>query len=183
MRLPVALALVVGVIGGILTYLYVGPLGALGLFVPATFFGAASYFAAGGDLAALRKSVPANLWGVLWATIALILLGLVTSPAMIGVIVGGLTGVMILGALVPVLDFVPGQVIGYAATAGFGLLTKASGADFSLPTGPFTVMAISFLLGGAYGYVSSILVGKLMATRIASTRDTAGEGATGALPG
>lgn len=43
-------------------------------------------------------------------------------------------------------------MIGYAATAGFGLLTKASGADFTLPIGPFTVMAISFLLGGAYGW-------------------------------
>lgn len=88
MKLPIALALVVGVIEGILTYLYVGPLAALGLFVPATFFGAANYFAAGGDPVALTKSVPANLWGVLWATIALILLGLVTNPAMIGVIVG-----------------------------------------------------------------------------------------------
>jgi hypothetical protein len=169
MKVPVALALVVGIIGGILTYLYVGPLAALGLFIPATFLGAATYFAAGGDLAALTKSVPANLWGIVWATIALILLGLVKSPVMIGVIVGGLTGVMILGALIPVLDFVPGQVIGYAATAGFGLLTKASGTDFSLPTGPFTVMAISFLIGGTYGYVGSIVVGKLVSSRTAST--------------
>ncbi len=36
MKLPVALALVIGIVGGILTYLYVGPLSALGLFIPAT---------------------------------------------------------------------------------------------------------------------------------------------------
>ena len=45
MKLPVALAIVVGVVGGILTWLYLGPLSALGLFVPATFMGAAAYFA------------------------------------------------------------------------------------------------------------------------------------------
>jgi hypothetical protein len=178
-KLPVALAIVVGVIGGVLTYLYVGPLAGLGLFVPATFIGAASYFAAGGDLAALKKSLPANIWGVVWATVALVLLGLVSSPVMVGVIVGGLTGVMILGALIPVFDFVPGQVVAYATTAGFGLLTKASGSDFSLPTGPFTVMLISFVIGGLYGYVSSILVGKLVAT----TSAPAPAGATAAQNG
>jgi len=58
-----------------------------------------------------------------------------------------------------------GQVIGYATTAGFGLLTSASGTDFSLPTGPFTVMALSFVIGGLYGYVGSILVGRMVGTR------------------
>lgn len=169
MKLPVALAIVVGVVGGILTWLYVGPLSGLGLFVPATFLGAASYFAAGGDLPALTKSLPANLWGVLWGTIALIFIGLVSGPVMIAVVVGGFTGIMILGALVPALGFVPGHVIGYAMTAGFGLLTSASGTDFSLPTGPFTVMALSFVIGGLYGYAGSILVGKMVSSR--STAD------------
>jgi len=170
MKLPAALALVIGVIGAILTYLYVGPLSSLGLLVPATFLGAASYFAAGGDLAALKKSVPANIWGVVVGTATLILLSLVTSPALVGIIVGGMTAVFILGALVPLLEFVPGAVIGFATTVLFGLLTKASGTNFALPSGPFTVMLVSFLVGGAFGYVSSILVGKLVA--IGSTSST-----------
>jgi hypothetical protein len=163
MKLPVALALVIGVIGAIITYLYVGPLGGLGLMVPATFIGAASYFAAGGDKAALAKSVPANVWGIVCGTITLILLGYATDPLLVGVIVGGLTAVFILGALIPALGFVPGSVFGFATTVMFGLLTSASGTDFSLPTGPFTVMLVSFLVGGAFGYVSSILAGKLVA--------------------
>lgn len=114
---------------------------------------------------ALQKSVPANLWGVAWATLALILVGMTTSPVVIGVIVGGLTGLMILGAFVPALGFVPGHVIGYASTAAFGLLSGAAGTDFSLPTGPFTVMAISFVIGGLYGYAGRILVGKLVSAR------------------
>lgn len=64
MELLVASALVIGVIGAIITYLYVGPLRSLGLMVPATFLGAASYFAAGGDRAALAKSVPTNVWSI-----------------------------------------------------------------------------------------------------------------------
>jgi hypothetical protein len=163
MKLPVALALVIGVIGAVITYLYVGPLAGLGLMVPATFIGAASYFAAGGDTAALAKSVPANVWGIVCGTVTLVLLGLATSPIVVGLIVGGLTAVFILGALVPALGFVPGSVFGFATTVMFGLLTGASGTDFALPTGPFTVMLISFLVGGAFGWVSSVLAGKLLA--------------------
>ncbi len=164
MKLPVALALVVGIVGGIITWLYVGPLSGLGLLVPATFIGAASFFAAGGDVEGLKKSVAANVWGIIWGTIALIGIGLVSSSVMIGVVVGGATLLMILGALVPALGFVPGQVLGLATTAAFGLLTKASGTDFSLPTGPFTVMLISFLVGAAYGYVGSLLVARIMSS-------------------
>ena len=88
MKLPVALALVIGLIGAILTYLYVGPLAGLGLFIPATFIGAGSYFAAGGDTPALRSSLLTNIWGIICATIALILVGLVASPLLVGLIVG-----------------------------------------------------------------------------------------------
>ncbi|MDT7705021.1 MAG: hypothetical protein QOG20_628 [Pseudonocardiales bacterium] len=164
MKLPVALALVVGIVGGIITWLYVGPLGSLGLVVPATFIAAASFFAAGGDVPGLKRSLAANIWGIIWGTIALIFVGLVSSPVLVGVAVGGATLLMILGALIPALDFVPGQVLGLATTAAFGLLTKASGTDFSLPTGPFTVMLISFIVGAAYGYACSLLVGKLVAS-------------------
>nr|WP_246325523.1 DUF1097 domain-containing protein [Actinomycetospora corticicola] len=161
-KLPVALAIVVGVVGGILTWLYVGPLAALGLFVPATFMGAACYFAAGGDLPALKKSMPANIWGVVMGTITLIVASLVSGAALTGVVVGAGTAILILGALVPLLEFVPGAVIAFAMTVGWGLLTSASGTDFAFATGPFTVMLVSFVIGGLYGWVGSILVGKLV---------------------
>jgi MFS superfamily sulfate permease-like transporter len=69
--------------------------------------------------------------------------------------------VLILGALVPLLDFVPGAVVAFAMTVGWGLLTSASGTDFAFKTGPFTVMLVSFVIGGLYGWVGSILVGRL----------------------
>lgn len=162
MKLPVALALVIGLLGGVLTYLYVGPLAALGLFVPATFLGAASYFAAGGTTAALAPSLASNIWGAVGGTVALLLVATAGSPLLVGLYVGLMTAVVVLGAVVPLLGFVPGTVIGFATTAGFGLLTKASATDFSLPTGPFTVMLLSFAVGGLYGWVSSLLVGRLV---------------------
>lgn len=168
MKLPVALAIVVGIIGAVLTYLYVGALAGLGLFVPATFIGAASFFAAGGDVAGLWKSLAANVWGVIWGTVALIVIGLASGPVMVGIVVGAATAILILGALIPLFDFVPGGVLAFATTAGFGLLTQASGTDFSLPTGPFTVMLISFIIGGLYGYVSSIIVGKMATSATAN---------------
>ena len=113
------------------------------------------------------------MWGIIWGTIALIFVGLVSSSVLIGVVVGGATLLMILGALVPALDFVPGQVLGLATTAAFDLLTKASGLDFSLPTGPFTVMLISFLVGAAYGYAGSLLVARLVSGRSATVSDGA----------
>lgn len=163
MKLPVALALVVGVIGVVITYLYVGPLAGLGLLVPVTFLGAASFFAAGGDRPALTKSLAANIWGVVCGTITLILLGFAGNAFVVALIVGAMTAVFILGALVPILGFVPGSVIGFAPTVMFGLLTKASGTDFSLPSGPFTVLLLSIVIGGLYGYVSALLVGRLTA--------------------
>jgi hypothetical protein len=74
--------------------------------------------------------------------------------------------VFILGALIPALGFVPGSVLGFATTVMFGLLTSPSATDFSLPTGPFTVMLVSFLVGAAFGHVSSILAGKLVAAQV-----------------
>lgn len=170
MKLPVALALVVGVIGVVITYLYIGPLGGLGLLVPATFLGAASYYAAGGDTPALKASLATNVWGIVCGTITLILIGLVANPLLVALIVGVMTAVFILGALTPLLGFVPGSVIGFATTVAFGLLTSASGTDFSLPKGPFTVMLISFVIGNLYGWGSSLLVGRLVAPAAASSK-------------
>jgi hypothetical protein len=105
--------------------------------------------------------LPANIWGVVMGTVTLIVAGTISGPALTGVVVGGGTIILILGALVPLLEFVPGAVVAFAMTVGWGLLTSASGTDFAFKTGPFTVMLVSFVIGGLYGWVGSILVGWL----------------------
>ena len=169
MKLPVALALVIGLIGAILTYLYVGPLAGHGPVHPRHVHRRRELLRRRRRHPRSELLAPREHLGDRLATIALILVGLVASPLLVGLIVGAMTAVVILGALVPALGFVPGSVFGFATTAAFGLLTSASGTDFSPPTGPFTVMLLSFVVGGLYGWVSSILVGKIVAAPAAAS--------------
>ena len=164
-KFPVALGIVAGVIGGVLVWLYAGPLSALGLFAPATFMGAACYFAAGGDPAALRKSIPANLWGIVVATLTLLVASLVSGPALTGVVVGAGTLVMIAGGVVPFLEFVPGIVVAFAMTVGWGLLTSEAPLGLPLPLAALLVMVISFLIGNVFGWVGGLLAGRMVAGR------------------
>lgn len=164
MNLVTALAIVIGLLGGVATFLFVGPAGALGLQIWAAFLGWASFFGAGGNNDALRKSIAANLWGVLWATIALVLIGSFGSAGVfvVAAIVAFTVGVMILGAHIPLLSVVPAQVYGYAPTAAFGLLKGVPGSDLGLGSGPFTTIALSMVIGALFGYASGKIAGVLV---------------------
>lgn len=164
MKFPVALGIVAGVIGGILVWLYVGPLAAVSLFAPATFLGAASYFAAGGDVLALKKSTAANVWGVIVGVLTLLVASMVSGPALTGVVVGVGTAIMIASGVVPLLEFVPGIVIGFATTVGWGLLTTEAPMGLALPVAALVVMLISFVVGNLFGWVGGILAGKMVST-------------------
>ena len=128
MNLVTALAIVIGVLGAVATFLFLSPLAGLGLQIWACFIAWASFFHCGGGEAGLKASVPANVWGSLCATIALILVGKIGGGVpVVAVIVGVTVAVMILGAHVPVFAAIPAAVYGYASTAAFGLLV--AGAD------------------------------------------------------
>lgn len=165
MKLVTALAIVIGILGVLATYLFVGPGSAFGPQIWIAFIAWASFFGAGGTNDAFIKSLAANLWGVVWATIALILVGQFGSAGVpvVALIVGATCCLMILGAHLPLLGVIPAQVYGYAATAGFGLLTGASGLDFSLGKGPFTTVAASMIVGAAFGYATGFFASKLVA--------------------
>ena len=163
MNLVTALALVIGLLGGVATLLFIGPLAPFGLQIWAAFLAWASFFGAGGTRDALVKSLAANLWGVLWATIALVLVGKFGGGGVvvIGAIVGVAVGLMILGAHIPLLSVVPAQVYGFAPTAAFGLLKGAPGTDLGLGTGPFTTIAVSMIIGALFGFASAKIAAML----------------------
>lgn len=165
MNLVTALAVVIGALGIVATYLCIGPAGAYGPQIWVAFIAWASFFGAGGTKDAFVKSLAANLWGAAWATIALALIAQFGSAGapMVATIVGVTCFLMILGAHLPILSVVPAQVYGYAATAGFALLTGGSAFDFSLGKGPFTTVAISLIVGACFGYATGVLAGKLVA--------------------
>lgn len=165
MKFPIALGIVAGVIGGILVWLYVGPLEAVGLFAPATFMGAACYFAAGADTPALTKGIAANVWGVIVGTLTLLVASLASGPALTGVVVGVGTAVMIFGGVVRFLEFIPGIVIAFAMTVGWGLLTTTAPMGLPLPLAALIVMVISFVVGEVFGWVAGLLAGRMVAGR------------------
>lgn len=163
MDLIVALALVIGVMGGIATWVAVA-LGSAYLLIWAIFIAWASYYHCGGRMEGLKASVAANLWGIVMAMVALIaLLSLGVSAVNAGICVGVTVLVMILGAKVPSLAAIPAQVYGYAATAALFLL---GGSAYGEGTGAVVqvgiAVAISMIVGNVLGYVSQEIAGKLV---------------------
>ncbi len=65
MPLLTALALSIGILGGIATYLFAGPAAALGLQIWAAFVAWAAYYHSGGKEASLKSNIPAHIWGAI----------------------------------------------------------------------------------------------------------------------
>ncbi|HKZ96615.1 MAG TPA: DUF1097 domain-containing protein, partial [Hyphomicrobiaceae bacterium] len=108
MDLITALALSIGVLGGIATFLFLSPFG-MGLQIWAAFLGWASFFHCGGKEKGFLDSVIANIWGAVMAGLTLIAVsgtGLADSfglPIWAGICVAIGVAIMILGAKIPLL--------------------------------------------------------------------------------
>lgn len=163
MDLIVALAIVIGVMGGLATW------GAVALASPyvliwAIFIAWASFFHCGGKVEGMKASVVANIWGVIMAVVALIALtSMGVSAVTAGICVAVTVLIMILGAKVALLAAIPAQVYGYAATAGLFLLGGAAygeGAGGIIQVG--VAIVVSMIIGNIFGYISEQIVGSLV---------------------
>jgi hypothetical protein len=76
-----ALSVSVGVLGGIWAYIALGPLAGFAL-VWVGFIGAGCFFAAGGDIKALTKTIVGMIYGAVVAWIALLIIAKVPVPAL-----------------------------------------------------------------------------------------------------
>ncbi|MGL5825433.1 MAG: DUF1097 domain-containing protein [Nocardioides sp.] len=155
MGIITALALVIGLMGGIATAVAVQ--GAWLYFVIwITFVGWASFYAAGGGQEGLMKSAAANVWGALVSIVSLYVFSKLATEMnaalAAGICVGIAIVVLILGANVAALGFIPGQVFGYAPTAGL-VLTSAALYGGSHPK-VFLASVVSLLIGNVLGLVS-----------------------------
>ena len=165
MNLVTALALVIGLLGALLTWLVLGPvLGGLGLSLWVAFIAWGSFFNQGGGESGLQKSVLAGIWGAIMASVAFAVLpalgqlGGLAAP----VAVGATVAIMVLGAHIPALSAIPAAVYGYAATAGYTLMhagTTPFGMD--LTSGPLLNVVASLILGAIFGYVSEKIAGAI----------------------
>ena len=130
MDIVTALALSIGLLGGVATYLYLSDPLVLGLQIWAAFIAWASFYHCGGKIQGFISSILANLWGVVMATLTLLAvsrLGFAEQlglPVWAGICVAIGVAVMILGAKIPIFSAIPATVYGYAATVA---LTLADG--------------------------------------------------------
>ena len=156
MNLVTALAIVIGALGALATWLVLEPLAAFGLSIWAVFIGWASFFSNGGGEGGLKNAIIGAIWGALMATVALILLPIVGGGAIgTAAVVGATVLVLILGAHVPLLSAIPAAVYGYAATAAFALMKSgAAPIGTDIANSPFLNVVASMALGAIFGYVS-----------------------------
>src|SRR4051812_46009541 len=72
MPLLTALAISIGVLGGVATWAFVGPAAALSLQIWAAFVAWAAFYHSGGTSAALRSNIPAHILGAFVGWLALV---------------------------------------------------------------------------------------------------------------
>ena len=169
----VALSVSIAVLGAIWAFLALGPLGGF-VLVWAGFIGWGCFFHTGGDNDALAKTIAGNVYGVVIAWIALLIivnvpvegLGTVWPAIVVGITVFAL----VIAASIDKLSAVPAQVYGYASTvayslhqatdaeAGMGPLANLGSASFQ---NPLVLLIVSMVIGALFGLASGKLAGAL----------------------
>ncbi|HEX3235118.1 MAG TPA: DUF1097 domain-containing protein [Gemmatimonadales bacterium] len=152
MDVLLALGISIGILIAGWTYVALGP-GALPVWAGIVAWG--SFFAAGGKMAGLTKTIASNLSGVLWAYLALTAAnrfggGLPVLSAMVGIA----AFIMVLQAKISLLSFIPGAFLG-AATA----VSVVVGAN-----GEWIRTVIALVAGAVLGYLSEVLAGAMTGT-------------------
>lgn len=167
MDLVSALAISIGLLGGLATFFFLSPVG-MGLSIWAAFIAWASFYHCGGKVEGFQTSVLANVWGVLWGALTLSAVSMTGGadalglPAWAGICVAVGVGLMILGSKLPLLSSIPAAVYGYAAVVALALLTSSAGS-VGVPglENPAINIALSMVIGGGLGLLSERLVGLL----------------------
>ena len=148
MDMLMALAVSIGVLIAVWTYVAVGVVAQLSVWAAIVAWGC--FFAAGGKMQGFQKTAASNVSGLIYAFIALHLLGpLGGSSAVLAILVGVIAFLMVLQSRIALLSFIPGAFIGAAVTVGSKHDTATD----------YVMTAVSLILGGLLGYVSEALAG------------------------
>ncbi|AKO52364.1 membrane protein [Marinobacter psychrophilus] len=158
----------------------IGLLGALATYLTATvlllpvwviFIAWASFFAAGGGIGGLTKSIASNLTGVAIASLSLLAAtSLGGTPIAAAICVGLGSAAMVQFGRIAILSFTPCIVFGFASLVGtsaaLGLPITHSGID-----NPAFVAAAAVVVGGIFGIAHESLSSFLMKKRVASVTE------------
>jgi hypothetical protein len=157
MDLITALAISIGVLGGIATFVLLS----LGLHIWAAFMAWATFYHCGGKEAGLTKSITHIIFGAIMAYIALLLVTQIPLGATLGVPLWAAICVLITvfilvyAAKLSMLSDIPASVLGYAAVAGLALAGNKLGTlTVASLDNPFINIVISLIIGSVLGYIS-----------------------------
>jgi hypothetical protein len=165
MSLNTALAISLGVLGAIATWLFLGPLGGA-LAIWAAFIAWGCFFHNGGKESGLQSTILATAAGAIIAGITLKVAGAgigASLPAAVwpAICVGIGVAAMVLLANVPLFASIPAQVYGFAATVALTLLKGGDAMAASIEN-PVVVIILSMIIGAVFGYVSEKVAGMLV---------------------
>ncbi|MGH6831643.1 MAG: DUF1097 domain-containing protein [Methyloceanibacter sp.] len=161
-----ALAISVGVLGAIATWLFLGPLGGA-LAIWAAFIAWGCYFHCGGKEQGLQSAILNNAAGAIIAGVTLVAAGAAIGgslPAAVwpAICVGVGVAVMVLLANVPLFAVIPAQVYGFASGVAYTLMKDAGGSlTAASMENPVVVIILSMIIGAVFGYVSEKVAGML----------------------
>jgi len=165
MSLNTALAISLGVLGAVATWLFLGPLGGA-LAIWAAFIAWACYYHCGGKESGLQSTILCTAAGAIVAgiTLKVAALGIGLPEVMWTAICVGLgVAAMVLLANVPLFASIPAQVYGFASTIAYAMLKGGSVTAASLEN-PVAVIILSMIIGAIFGYVSEKIAGMLVGT-------------------
>ena len=171
----VALSVSIAVLGAIWAFLALGPLAGF-VLVWAGFIAWGCFFHTGGDQKALIKTICGNIFGIVVAWIALLLIVKIGGGLVVNAIIVGITVFfLVIVAKIDQLSAVPANVYGYAATVAYSLHQPSAagvtpdvmgtGPLFSLTApnfaNPLVLLIVSMVLGAIFGFVSGKVAGAL----------------------
>ena len=157
MPMLIALAISIGVLAVVATFLFLGPLAALNVQICQAFVAWASHYHCGGKVAGTRTTIVCMSFGVVIGALSVMLagqlgaLGALAAPVAVGI--GA--AVIVLAAHVSLLSVIPASVYGFACVAGLILLKGMAPIDAIVPT------ILSVAIGAAFGFVSEAIAGIL----------------------
>jgi hypothetical protein len=158
MPLLFALTVSIGLLAVVATWLFLGPLAALGVQIWQAFVAWASFYNNGGKTEGASKTAVCMSFGAVVGMLSVMLagqlggLGALAAPVAVGI--GA--AVIVLAAHLPQLSTIPACVYGFACVAGLILLGK----DMT-PTAAIVPTIVSILIGTAFGWLSEFIGGKL----------------------
>jgi hypothetical protein len=103
----------------------------------------ACFYAAGGKVEGLKKTLAANMAGVFWGFMMIIMAGYLKIPGALGITVAIGAFILCVEAHIPILSFIPGAFAGCATYFGLGANWQHA--------------VIGLICGALLGYVSEII--------------------------